>query len=119
VNPQRRAHPTWRQLRIADAREIASIFRVGRRLKAQDLTVIYRSTHTPYTRFGVLVGRRLGNAVTRNRVKRRCREIVRQPDMQRGPYDILILPRATAAPLPSLMLRERLCGLLDQLTSPR
>lgn len=81
--------------------------------------MIYRSTQAPYTRFGVLVGRRLGAAVARNRVKRRCREIVRQPEMQRGPFDVLILPRATAAPLPSPVLRERLRALLDQLAPVR
>jgi len=78
--------------------------------------MIYRSTHTPYTRFGVLVGRRLGNAVVRNRVKRRCRELIRRPDLQRGSYDVLILPRAASVPLCGAALRTRLIGLLGHLT---
>jgi len=77
--------------------------------------VAYRLTHVPATRYGVLVGRRLGHAVIRNRIKRRCREIVRQPEMQYGAYDILILPQRPVVELPPGVLRERLHTLLDRL----
>lgn len=77
--------------------------------------MVYRLTHAPLTRYGVLVSRRLGHAVIRNRIKRRCREIVRQPDMQYGAYDILILPQRTTADLSPALLRERLHTMLEQL----
>jgi ribonuclease P protein component len=74
-----------------------------------------RTAQDAVTRFGVLVGRRLGNAVTRNRIKRRLREVIRQPDMQCGPYDILILPTPSCAQLPMVVLREELGALLRRL----
>jgi len=77
--------------------------------------VVYRLTHAPSTRYGVLVSRRLGHAVARNRIKRRCRDIVRQPEMQYGAYDILILPQPAAVELPPALLRERLQMMLERL----
>jgi ribonuclease P protein component len=78
--------------------------------------VVYRLTHAPTTRYGVLVGRRLGRAVIRNRIKRRFREIVRQPEMQYGAYDILILPQRPVVELSPALLRDRLRTMLDRLT---
>jgi len=77
--------------------------------------VVYRLTHAPLTRYGVLVSRRLGHAVIRNRIKRRCREIVRQPGMQYGAYDILLLPQRTVVDLPPAALKERLHTMLERL----
>lgn len=78
--------------------------------------MVYRLTHASSTRYGVLVSRRLGHAVARNRIKRRCREIVRQPEMQYGAYDILILPQRSAVELPPALVRERLRTMLDRLS---
>ncbi len=48
----------------------------------------------PYTRFGFTVNRRIGNAVQRNRIKRRLREIMRllQDSLQPG-WDIVLIAR--------------------------
>jgi ribonuclease P protein component len=49
-----------------------------------------------YSRFGFVVGRRLGKAVTRNRVKRQMREVVRVR-MQKGEiaagWDVVLIAR--------------------------
>ena len=44
------------------------------------------------SRFGLVVGKRIGGAVQRNLVKRRLREIIRQLDIKKG-MDILIVAR--------------------------
>lgn len=48
----------------------------------------------PYTRFGFTVNSRIGNAVQRNRIKRRLREIMRllQDSLQPG-WDIVLIAR--------------------------
>ncbi len=57
-------------------------------------TIIYKSNELQYDRFGVLVSRRIGNAVQRNRVKRIFRELFRQNIYRNPPFfDILIQPR--------------------------
>jgi ribonuclease P protein component len=48
------------------------------------------------SRYGLSVGRRVGKAVTRNRVKRLFREILRQTPLQPG-WDIIFIARPAAA----------------------
>jgi ribonuclease P protein component len=48
------------------------------------------------SRYGFSVGRRVGKAVTRNRVKRRLREVMRHKTLAPG-WDIVFIARASAA----------------------
>jgi ribonuclease P protein component len=48
------------------------------------------------SRFGFTVGRRVGNAVARNKVKRRLREVARHSDVADG-WDLVVLARKDAA----------------------
>ena len=45
-----------------------------------------------FSRFGLSVSKRVGNAVTRNRTKRRLREILRRARLVQG-WDIIIIAR--------------------------
>ena len=58
------------------------------------LTVRFLRTGLDVTRIGLSTGRRLGNAVVRNRVRRRLREALRvmAPSFQPG-WDVLIIAR--------------------------
>jgi len=55
-----------------------------------------RANGTDTTRFGFSVSKRIGNAVVRNRVKRRLRELVRQMHIPDG-WDIVFIARAPLA----------------------
>ena len=48
-----------------------------------------------HNRFGFMVSKRLGNAVVRNKVKRRLREVVRQTDLKSG-WDAVFIARRGA-----------------------
>ena len=60
----------------------------------------------PGRRIGFVVSKKQGDAVVRNRIKRRLREAVRLrlPDLREGPYDVLFLGRSRlkAAPWPDV-----------------
>ncbi len=55
-----------------------------------------RVNGTDTTRFGFSVSKRIGNAVVRNRLKRRLRELVRQMHISNG-WDIVFIARAPLA----------------------
>jgi ribonuclease P protein component len=63
------------------------------------------------SRYGLVVSRRIGKAVVRNRVKRLLREILRQTPLQPG-WDIVFIARSVAARDSYESLRSSVRGLL-------
>lgn len=76
----------------------------------------------PQIRVGYTCSKKVGNAVARNRAKRRLREIARQilPTEGRPGWDYVLVGRATnTATLPFLKLHEDLVTALAGLRGPR
>jgi len=65
------------------------------------------------SRYGFSVSKRVGKAVTRNRVKRLLREILRQTSLVPG-WDIIFIARSTAATADYASLKKSVEGLLSQ-----
>lgn len=66
----------------------------------------------PESRVGWTVSRKVGGAVTRNRVKRWLREVVRAiPGPGGGPWDLVVIPRAEASDAGLEVLRAELADL--------
>ena len=85
----------------------------GRCWSSDILVLCALRTGAPVTRFGFVVSKRLGNAVTRNKVKRRLREAARRlaPNLLPG-YDVVVIARG---PVASRAFTE-LAGTLGALT---
>ncbi|MDH4195888.1 MAG: ribonuclease P protein component [Candidatus Aminicenantes bacterium] len=80
--------------RIRKSREFAALYRGGNRARGAHFSLIYRFTDLPYSRLAVVVNKKVGNAVERNKVKRWTREVFRRnKDVLARPTDILFLAR--------------------------
>jgi ribonuclease P protein component len=66
-----------------------------------------------FSRYGFSVGRRVGGAVVRNRVKRRLREILRLAPLKPG-WDIIFIARPSAAVSDFAGLGKSVQGLLSR-----
>jgi ribonuclease P protein component len=94
--------------------EIRRIFEQGRRLSKGPLTLIglRQAPGQESRRVGVIVGRKFGGAVERNRIKRRLRELVRtHPDAVPAGWDWLLLPRSAVRSWSFLTLTQRVAAL--------
>jgi ribonuclease P protein component len=85
----------------------------GRSIRHNWLSLSMLENGLPHNRYGFITGKQVGNAVHRNRVRRRLREIMRQlhPQLKPG-YDIVVIARAGSAD----QSFERLGALLLELT---
>jgi ribonuclease P protein component len=85
-----------RRHRLRSSADFGHVRQHGRTLAHPLLVLSYVRNDLEYSRFGFVVGGRLGKAVTRNRVKRRMREAVRMRNQEqkiaRG-WDIVLIAR--------------------------
>lgn len=75
------------------------MMRAGVRTRSGPVTVIRLSNDLDHPRLGIVAGRRLGNAVTRNRVRRRVRAAATEAELDSA-ADYVIVPTAAAATVP-------------------
>ena len=86
--------------RLTSNEEFQTVYRTGGRY-ATAVATIHILSHEGGVRLGISVRRRVGNAVRRNRVRRRVREAFRRvrPSII-GSGDIVIAPRTVAESVP-------------------
>ena len=106
------------QSRLRHTADIGRVRRQGRRWQ-HPLVVLFVAGQSPETpsasRFAFAVGRHIGKATRRNRVKRRLREIVRRNLDRIVPgYDCLFVARPDAAMASHQELESAVMQLLDR-----
>ncbi len=87
----------------------------GRRLGGKFLLVIFAPSSFLNVRFGLTVSKRVGNAVTRNKVKRRLRDILRHHKAVLGGLDVVWIARAEAASATYADLKNDVVDLMDRI----
>jgi ribonuclease P protein component len=83
--------------RLRRRTDIDSVFACGISARDRLATLVARANSLPFSRMGVGISKRHGNAVQRNRIKRLCREAMRlsRPELPAG-WDYMLLPKAGA-----------------------
>jgi len=70
------------------------MFDEGTWVRTEFFKILHRPNDLPHNRIGIMVGRRFGNAVKRNRAKRMLREVTRQGRVDlTQPTDLVFFPR--------------------------
>jgi len=100
-----------RERRLRRPADFSAVHRRGRSLSADLLSIRRLQTGQPVSRVGFAVGKRVGDAVVRNRVKRRLRAVVTSLTLVPG-WDLVVSARPAAAAGDYRTLHDSLTQLL-------
>lgn len=81
-----------KQYRLGSNRQFQYVYRRGKRVANRELVFLY--VKSSRKKIGFSVSKKIGNAVTRNTIKRRLREILRPqlPELPKGFYVLIARP---------------------------
>ena len=88
-----------REARILLRREFQRVQREGVRIRTAAFTVVARASLAGRPRLGLAVGRKIGGAAVRNRIKRVLRELFRRTASSLPPVDLVMMAQPDAVRL--------------------
>ena len=102
-----------RQLRLTKDKDFSAVFSGGRVWTNQLLAVRSEENGLDHNRYGFIVSKRLGNAVARNKVRRRLRQVVASEATSDG-WDVIISARKYAAQADFVELKKSVVKLFGR-----
>lgn len=102
-----------KKYRVKKEREFQKVFQEGTSF-ANRKFVVYRlePSGQKHFRVGLSVGKKVGNAVTRNQVKRHIRAVLQELKDELPPIDFIVIARPTTKDLPHDEMRSNLIHVL-------
>ncbi|UKS54559.1 ribonuclease P protein component [Mycoplasma feriruminatoris] len=97
--------------------EFQEIINYKKNIKNFCFVIYYKDNDQSYLKYGISVGKKIGNAVVRNKVKRQIRMILRQNISEIGTIskDIIILVRKSVLDLKYATLSKSLVKLIKEI----
>ena len=99
--------------RLRQRQDFAAVYRRGRPIRNDLLIMRAVRTNEPVSRFGFTTSRVVGNAVVRNRVRRRMREVIPSLPIVSG-WDVVFNSRVKIATATYDQIRSRMSDLLER-----
>jgi len=87
--------------RFRKRKDFLHIYRKGSRYRGKGFVLIYLFNNLPYSRMTAVASKKIGNAVVRNRIKRRFRALFRtNKSMLQGSFDLVIITQKSIGSIP-------------------
>ena len=99
--------------RLLNRKDFVNLNHTGKRYRTDNFTVLSKKNGLIFTRLGITVNRRIGNAARRNRIKRLVREFFRlnKESFQKG-YDLIVIANRGAHDLEFNDIKEELGNMI-------
>lgn len=102
--------------RLRNRFEFLRVQNTGFKVSSHDFIALALENHTPVTRLGLTVSKKVGNAVVRNRIRRHLREGFRRQQYAWPPgLDIVLIAKNSAGEAPPPKLLESLESVREKL----
>lgn len=83
-----------KKLRMKSNNQFNYIFKKGKTLKNNKLLIFYSQNKTNTPKFGIVVSKKIGNSVIRNKTKRLIREVIRKNILKfKSSYNYIFVAR--------------------------
>ncbi len=95
------------QERIRNKKDFSRLYKKGSRYRGKYFNLIYISSDLSFSRMAVVISKKVGNAVKRNKVKRQMRTLFRRnKELLESSFDILIIAKKEILEASWPMLQE-------------
>ncbi|WP_010094633.1 ribonuclease P protein component [Ornithinibacillus scapharcae] len=105
-----------KEYRVKDNKEFQVIFKKGKSFANRQLVIYYmKKENQDHFRIGLSVGKKIGNAVVRNRIKRYLRQAFHELEKDILPaYDMIIIARQPTKDMGFFDMKKSLTHLLSK-----
>ena len=101
---------------VKTLKEFNNIIKKGKKVSSKFLVIYYMNNDFSHSRYGISVGTKLGNAVFRNKYKRKLRMIIHEyNDLYNECNDYIILLRKNGIAVSYSVLKEDYIKLVNKL----
>ena len=106
--------------KVRKQRDFLSLYKNGSRYRGRYFSLVYRPNPSGASRLAVVVSKKVGTAVTRNRVKRRLRALFRRhKGLLPGAVDLVVVARKEIVDLGAAELRTGYFQALESIKKKR
>jgi ribonuclease P protein component len=105
-----------KEFRVKDNKEFQAIFKKGKSFANRQLVIYYmKKEEQAHFRIGLSVGKKIGNAVVRNRIKRYLRQAFHEMENEiKSTYDFIVIARQPTKDMNFFEVKKSLTHLLSK-----
>lgn len=104
-----------KKYRVKKYAEFDQIFKTGKKFSTPHFKIVFRQTEEPHSRFGISIGKKFGNAVQRNKIKRQIRNILRNYKQCKLSFLTIVVVKPVAATLTFIEIKKELSSSLNKI----